>query len=1365
MNSRLAALLPRRTGGATNLRGIIFQLLVALKRALDLYDPSCAWEAVGIEQFEDVDLQLKPVQLIGSSSTRYCQVKTAEGTWYPNQLEKPLRSFLEILLADQQALFSLVMNFTPTGQLLEIAGYSGLKPSRQRRIRDKFRSLCHDAVRASKTGKVPALSISDRDADTLLERLSFEIFDEDTLLNDIKQAMGQHFNIAGDRVEEYLDIFFARFAAWSRDRQRITRADLDNLRDNIEANRAFEVEFAARGKMLIRKLDWTVDASEQDFFQGKATRPGHIALALDVPRLHWQKRINQTLDEVGIVVVRSSSGQGKSTLAYRFAYDHWPPEHTFVLQGASTSDEADLVNEYLRARVQTYGLPTFLLIDNANRRTQYWSEIAQECARLGVKTLVTLRQEDWARFARQSLFAFKVVEPSLDRAEAREIFNILKQRNLVDRDVASADFAYERIGKPYLLMEFIYLVTQGQMLEDRLREQLVEIQQHEEPIKLEIVRRVALADVLGAPVMEDELFKDLRSEWGAGAVAFGAGALLRSLDGEYLQRHSDMLSGLHWVRSDHLVRLLHDGFPTLASTALSVLSAVSTSHLPQVIGEALTRPVMKEQFMQGLIKRAQTVPLHEIVSYLEGVFEAGEIRFFEANRALFDEAYSQLGEAGPFMLAMDHPPSLERKFLTEISDIFPDDRRSFRPLLSLSERFQLVDRGYHDCQQFLKALVVRFQGKDIVQDIAVAGDLMAWSAWCGITWPNWGQTRSDLLTRVTRWDFNVDALCRFHEGLWLFDRKTYRKYVDVNLDLLRDYLQWQLDCLHLELGAVPDEPQDKTGSQGELSLEFLTSGLESAGKDAVDRLIALYSLFPFYECYRSKAFWSLDLPMFHDPSVKAMSQEFQYLKFYIARNSFWGRLVDSRYSVQTYYEFARAWHDARRRTVAVLAALADRLELMLAGKAPDLGGTFTGESDITAFHQSLLKAPEPPEQTPPDLRQDLKAAKEWNNHMTAWLSQFTPTAVYFQQHKQLPMVGDDASHAAHLTLHNLRDAAKDLSSMQAVMRKLFEAVGDVFETKNLEGKETEAFKRAVAAEEVWLEDRPAQTVTSLEEFLAEKHEQQWAGLFQRLKVQLSPLEERGMEFIYPRGIFCDFPLSYLPLGFVVSDPCDFMAERDGVIEAIDSLRDVVSFGCLIPMMKDKNDEVVRFLPGGYRFSLQAVGPDDDIGRQTREAVLLDVQELPEDIYELLPDVPLRESPHLRVKATLHRILFEMESFARQAERIERMASIPGSFTARAYNKNRLRLLAQVIGEGINFGDIQLLLEEYFGHKSELPEYGAATGYLEVAQLLNQAQNELPISEEQESLTSVQEVLWLKAAALKEIKFDLVHECILALTKA
>ena len=56
-----------------------------------------------------------------------------------------------------------------------------------------------------------------------------------------------------------------------------------------------------------------------------------------------------------------------------------------------------------------------------------------------------------------------------------------------------------------------------------------------------------------------------------------------------------------------------------------------------------------------------------------------------------------------------------------------------------------------------------------------------------------------------------------------------------------------------------------------------------------------------------------------------MGQEYQYLRFVVARNSTWACLVKTRYEINTFYDFQKVWHEARQRAVSVLKALAERL--------------------------------------------------------------------------------------------------------------------------------------------------------------------------------------------------------------------------------------------------------------------------------------------------------------------------------------------------------------------------------------------------------------------------------------------------------
>jgi len=184
-----------------------------------------------------------------------------------------------------------------------------------------------------------------------------------------------------------------------------------------------------------------------------------------------------------------------------------------------------------------------LVMMDVDSRTRRWFDVAEECATLGVPAIVTIREEDWFRYGRESRFDFDVVEPWLDLDEAREIFTAFKAQDRIHPDVVSPEWAYERIGEPRLLLEYVYLLTHGRMLEERLADQVRQFrEQGESPGKLEILRRATLAHALGAGVAVRKLLigVDLRDD---------PQEVIGSMVGEYIQVRDGQVEGLHWVRS------------------------------------------------------------------------------------------------------------------------------------------------------------------------------------------------------------------------------------------------------------------------------------------------------------------------------------------------------------------------------------------------------------------------------------------------------------------------------------------------------------------------------------------------------------------------------------------------------------------------------------------------------------------------------------------------------------------------------------------------------------------------------------------------------------------------------------------------
>ena len=470
----------------------------------------------------------------------------------------------------------------------------------------------------------------------VIERLEVISVSDGEIIADLKKAIAENFYVNTEAVDIYISALKDQFLGWAKERKTIAKADIESVRAVVGEKMSAEEQFRASGRVLIHHLTWIPDHNNADFFDGKLTRPGHVAANLDVPRPLWLKKIEKAFESMKVCVVLSSSGQGKSTLIYRFARQQQFIKNTFILRIAETPEHVGLVIKYLRF-LSEITPSALVLIDNAGWSTRLWPLIAQECAALGIKVLVSSRQEDWYRFRQESLTGYELVEPILNKDEAKDIYSIYRKENRLHRGVVSAEWAYERVGEPHLLMEYIYLLTHGHMLEERLRDQVRQFQRLEDdPSKVEILRRVSVAHMLGCHLRTDKLLKDI-------PLRKDPQDVMGSLAQECIGFENGHVRGLHWVRSDHLARILHDPFPAASTTALAILDAIPPSQVKSFIASALSNEIVdKKKFLAGIIEISKTKELREILTILEGTLKGGERIFFEAHRDIFDEALRNL---------------------------------------------------------------------------------------------------------------------------------------------------------------------------------------------------------------------------------------------------------------------------------------------------------------------------------------------------------------------------------------------------------------------------------------------------------------------------------------------------------------------------------------------------------------------------------------------------------------------------------------------------------------------------------------------------------------------------------------------------
>jgi hypothetical protein len=1273
-NQKLDALLKNRWHGAVNIRGIRYQILYSLFRAFDLYKKDSIASSIRLEGIEDVDL-------VGfRCQNEYVQVKSADKSWDWNQLKKPIKGFLEVSCTDLRSRFVLAVNFPLAGDIDRLSKRESLSRKDKRRIEEMFRKLC---------GEVGA---SPSKANDLLRRLSIVSVPEEQIWKQLRPTVTETFELGSEAVDTYISALIAKFLDWAKERKTVTLSELESVRAAVGEALARETEFQAYGRGFIGRVSWESDANSTDFFEGKGTRPGHIVAGVDIKRPTWLEKIDTALNTSKVCVLRASSGQGKSTLLYQYAYEKCSPENIFLLRVAQLPEHVELVRNYLQFRARL-GLPVLLVIDNAGWQTQLWPSVAQECAALGVRVLVTVRDEDWQRFAKESLTSYEILEPTLDLEEARQIFKSLQAQGRVHTSVDSPEWAYERIGESHLLMEYVYLLTQGRMLEERLRDQIKQFsQQQEDPAKIEILRRTTLAEALGTPVLVDKLLQNI-------TFTGDQQQILQSLSGEYLKFEGEVLIGLHWVRSNCLAQILHEGYPNPAITALAILEAVPLVNLSKFVSNAICRQGLNvEVFVTGLVEKAKNVTIDIILAFLVGLFEAGERQFFQANQNLFDEAYEILGSNGSFLLSSEFMPVVKVDTIARMIEILGEKGENFRKLEAIASKAVETPRGLDLCKDFLNEVGSYIQSEILKDKWNETGKLLDWCALCATHLPAWQNIRDDFLTSTAAFDLSATEFCNFAQGLYRYDSSTYQDWLSRNQKDVLSYLKLHTDCIKLEL------------SERVVSVEFFPDGEKDSStiEQVMSRLDRLRSALPFCERYRSQGIWLL--PFGLKPSVddthKDIPQENLHFKSDIEKNVVWRKIAQWNYVPDSYYKYEEAWYTLRKDSLLLVQELLKALKKAFSGRKTDPQTLFEGGQLLVRLEKALKYTPslsidnlEALEALGKSLSLPLKIIFK-ENATSKWYSSFHN--FFFQLFEY---IGNKDLNIGRLVVHNFKDATKHLAKMHTAFAQLFQDAPDYFGARELNVREIDAYCILSDLLEIWILEQPGILVSDILQYIQANKDLKRQELLHRFQEALAPLQEYGITLILPLDVYVEYPLHYMSLAFSVANPCQPETELIAVITAITKIKDIAEFFCLIPV-----HEGTRFLEGGYQISsLQISALEDGCFEQWETFA---ARELPEGVLKCLPPLPFRPVPKQQFRANLLGLFFGVQLVIERRERLESLKASGNHFETELYERHKAKLRNLEEGLRVTTSQIKNQLRTELLEREDEPNYITVQGFLE-----------------------------------------------------
>ncbi|QDU65167.1 hypothetical protein [Engelhardtia mirabilis] len=1197
----MEALFSSRFHGAANIRGIRYQIIYSVLRALNLREERNA--SVRLEGIEDVDL-------IGFyASNEYVQVKSASTPWSWARLKGPVEGFLKALRTNQDCRFRLAVNFELQKDIGRLASHSDLKAQEKKRIAKKFRKLC------------TSVGGSEQEADVLIERISIESIPIDQVEQDARAAITDAFGLGGAGVSTYMYVLVSRFLEWAGDREEVSWQRIEQVRSETGEALAREEQFQAYGSTLIDLPSWEPDALASDFFEAKQTRPGHVAAGLDVRRPIWLERMGKALAASKVCVLRASSGQGKSTLLYRFAIENWPRRHTFIVQSAETEEQAGQIVAFVRHRVDV-GLPVFLFLDNAGWSTRCWPTIARACSSLGAPLLVSTRTEDWHRFARETATVYEILEPGLAVDEAIAIHGVFGQQGRLHPSVVSAEWAVERTGEPLLLIEFVYLLTHGQMLEDRLREQIREItRQNEDRAKVEVVRRVAVASVLGAPVRTKELLSTI-------PLRDDPQQVLTSLSEEYLTINEGHLVGLHWVRSNHLVTILHEGGLSTDDTVLSVLDAVPDEAVRDFVANALSRAdADHKKLLAHLSDACEASSLWRVLRYVRGAFDAGERSFFESHRGLFLEAYDALGNAGPMLLSTKVLPSLHLDTVDRMAALLGEKAPGFEKLREIAAKFTGKPRGREYCSALLTN--GKINRKEITEmSIAEVGELLDWITFCRLQFEQWDEFRRHVIDSDRLWSLPFKDVCRILQGIYRYDRSAYERIVDEAGQELIGYLQLHTDSISIEI--------DTDNVLTSVYIVDPEDASDGGNEQAVSRLTALRTALPDCSRYDAQGIWLL--PMGLEPSVrnsdKQIPPESLPARSDVLRNSAWRKTVEGAFLPDSFYVFQQRWSYLRRESLRFLSVIVSGLERALTGRPEDATGLEGGALSARVV-RGLSRLPDPPPQAPASIG---TAVGEGPRKWAASLQNFTSQVGTFTNNPTKKEIG-------RLAAHNFRDAMEHLPAMQAAFDQVFAISPDYFDARELNHEESRIYGLMEELLDPWLLDPLTVAQRDIYKYVRRKRADSLRSELSKLKEAVGALPQEGIEVTLPSKFCCRHPLVYVPLGFSVAEPLAMEAELEAVLQRLIGVSDLGDFFCLLPLV-DGN----RFLAEGFVLPTSDL-PDIAAGSFDRWEILVP-RELPVGVLECLPVLDVVPDPRVQFRDSSIGLICSIEVACRYAELVD-----------------------------------------------------------------------------------------------------------------
>lgn len=910
-----------RNGGQIALRGFTYQFLYSCYLILSELDVGTIYNLEGIEDIDQI------VYKDAAQDITHIQLKYSTEKQDASFLKDVLKNFLEAYLLDNTRNFKLVYDFSVAkGNLSKLFAND---------LDDKATLYWAGVIKQIKAEN-SSWNWKDFILQDFVAKLSFEKIEKNSLANEIEIELIKAYDITTDNISVFANSIKIRCLEKMEQRAGIDRRELDSLIQSVKDDISKGPQNPAHS--WIKRLDFHTTQVDSDlsYFEGKKATPQDIALQLPVRRLQLEREIKGAIQDNRVTVIKAPSGQGKTTLALQVSYDLQNEYTIYQLLWCNDSKELGNIVQYFKSRVRL-GEKPLILIDNLDSQLSEWNRLAQllqEEVSYHYKLLLTTREDDWYRYGGDlsNVRAVQTIKLALKEIEAQEIFEVLKKANKLHSSISDWRKAWAIVAEKKLLIEYIYLLTHGEMLSERISYQITEIGKSDTgKIKCEILRKVCFADVCGIKLSAKKLISSL-SETSSSDYS----EVLKSIENEFLIRVNSTekyVEGLHPVRSQHIIDKLHE-FSEINDTAIQVAQITDLLYLPKLFSKLPNVISSKESFYSDITDALwNSTDLSHYVLALQGLFSGSVMQYFHQNREAFDDANAHGGlflvatELNPFTRFEEFDLTLDT--LDKMKNIIPDNS-NIDYLCNLRDAIPKLTLAETDIYYFCKALYNKLNGIDLFE---VTSDVASYSTiayWLYNIDLGFNLSKNISLQRI--WNesekHSMDTLSSIMYTCFCGNKDVYAHFVEENFSVILTYLKVATKSLNIYVS------EDKKSIHVEYIL--LLSDIRKGNEESVSRLKAICKTLPIFEQYCADAIKPtlefLSRYKSPDDAHKTMPIRNIVIMFHQEFTSLWSKTIMSNYECDTIAEWLEHWFSVRRNIVTLFEKCSSCICKVLEGR-------------------------------------------------------------------------------------------------------------------------------------------------------------------------------------------------------------------------------------------------------------------------------------------------------------------------------------------------------------------------------------------------------------------------------------------------